>query len=241
MCTYSCLFKLFLFRVLLLQRRRPSLSPLASPRCRARSDDQDRHPLTATSPLRAHLASPRAHARILHAPSLPYSPRLPRMTSPFLSPCAPISQSDALFHPRSPNLRARCQDRVLCAPHLVVPPPSPLPPRQAWVTASLSPRTYHPPPTSLILPLAHRPTSYMCPLRWPTHRPRPPHHPPDHPGPLATLFTRVHASDDGLRVHAEAAVDDDADGDRGRGRDGASATGGLRGTTTASAAFARRP
>ena len=52
---------------------------------------------------------------------------------------------------------------------------------------------------------------------------------------------RAHASRDGLRVRAEAAVDDDADGNGRRGSGGASATGGLRGTTTASSAFTRRP
>ena len=210
------MFKLFLVRVMLLWRRRPPLSSLASSHCRARSDgqDQDRPPLAATPPLRAHLASPCARARVLHAQSPPYLPGLPRMTPPSFSSCAPTLQSHALCRPTSP-------------PHLVVPPPSPCRlrcrPRQARGTASLSPRTYHPPPTSLLLLLAQPPTSYLCPLRWPTHRPHPPPYPPAHPGRLATLFTRAHASRDSLRVRAEAAVDDDAGCDGGRGRGGASA------------------
>ena len=61
------------------------------------------------------------------------------------------------------------------------------------------------------------PTPHLCPLRWPTHRPRPPLHPPTQPGRLATLFTRTHASRNGLYVCAKAAVDDDAGGDGGRG------------------------
>ena len=82
--------------------------------------------------------------------------------------------------------------------------------------ASLSPRTFtHRLCTSLLLPLGHPPTSYLCSLRWPTHRPRPPPHPPTHPGRIAALFMCVHASHDGLRVRAEAAIDNDAGGDGG--------------------------
>ena len=160
---------------MLLRRRRLPLSSLASSRCRAWSDGQDRLPLAATSPLRAHLASRRAHARILHAPFPSYLPGLPHMTPPSLSPCDPTPQSRALCRPTSPNLCARYQDCVLCAPHLTAPSPSsPRPccrPRRAQGTASHSPRTYHPPPTRLLLLLAHPPTSYLCPLRWHTHRP----------------------------------------------------------------------
>ena len=113
---------------MLLRRRRPPFCPLASPHCWAWSDGQDRPPLATTSPLHAHLVSPRAHVCILHASSPPYLPRLLRMTLSFLSPCTPIPQSNALFRPKPPNLRARYQDRVLCAPHLAVPSPSLLPP-----------------------------------------------------------------------------------------------------------------
>ena len=166
------------------------------------------------------------------------------MTPPSLFPCAPTPQSHALCRPTSPKLRARCQDCVVCAPHLAVPPPSPrrprCRPRQARGIASLSPRTHHPPPTSLLLPLAHPPTAYLCPLRWSTHRMRPPPHPSAHPGRLAKLFTRArhprqHQRERGDRGRRRCRRDG------GRGSDGASATGGLRGTTKASSAFARRP
>ena len=166
----SCLFKLFLFRVMLLRRRRRSLSPLASPRYRARSDGQDRPPLPATSPLRAHLASPRTHARILHVPSSPYLPGLPRMTPPSLSLCAPTPQSHGIFRPRLPNLRARCQDRVLCAPHLAVPPPSSLPPSPS-AGDSL-------PLSSYISPTADQPPSPACPPANLLPVPPPLAHPP---------------------------------------------------------------
>ena len=197
---------------MLPRRRRPTLSPLASPRCQARSDGQDQPPLATTSPLRAHLALPRAHARILHMPSLPYSPELPRMTPPSLSPCAPAPQSHALCRPTSPNLRALPRPRPVCSASRrppAAPLSPPLPPSPSAGEAPLSPGTYHQPRTSLLFPLSHPPTSYLCPLRWPTHRLRPPPHPPAHPGRLATLFTRAHASCDGLRVCAEATVDGD--------------------------------
>ena len=108
---------------------------------------------------------PRYQARILHAPSPPYSSGLSGMTPLSFPPAPPPRNPTHLCRPTSPNLRARCQDRVLCAPYLAVPPLFARRPRcrphQALGTASFSPHAYHLPSTSLLFPLGYPPISHL--------------------------------------------------------------------------------
>ena len=125
------------------------------------------------------LALPRAHALILHAPSPPYSPGLPRMTPRPCPPAPPTRNSTRFAAPRR-QISARV---VRTASYVLRISPAPRrPPRrprcrpcQAWRTASslpLSPYIYPPPmyqpppptwpPANLLpvlSPLAHPPTA----------------------------------------------------------------------------------
>ena len=184
--------------------RLPTFSTRSPSPCRyARAPVPDPSP-----PLRAHLASPpcsRSHpARAIPALLARPSPH----DSPVLVPLRPhptIPRSCAA--PRR-RISARVARTASCALRILLsPPPSPLPPSPS-AGDGLPPSPHIPPTPYQPPPLACPPANllHLCPLCWPTHRPRPPPHPPASPCRLATLSARAHASRDGLRVRAAAAV-----------------------------------
>ena len=95
-------FKLFLFKVMLLGRHRPPLSPLASPRCRAQSVGQDRPPLAATYvvPARPSHVAPRSRSHPARA-----IPALLARSSPHDSPVlAPLRSHPAIPRTLPPHV-----------------------------------------------------------------------------------------------------------------------------------------
>ena len=138
---------------MLLRRRRPPLFPLAFPRYWAQSDGQDQPPLAATSPLHAHLASPRAHARILHTPPPPYSARVSPHDSPVFAPLCPHPAI-----PRSLPPHVAKSSRALPGPRPAFsasrrPPAAPLPSLPSAgdglpLSPYISPTAYQSPPLS---------------------------------------------------------------------------------------------
>ena len=114
-------------------------------------------------PLRAHLASPPrsgSHpARAIPALFVRASPH----DSLVLVPLRPQTAIPCTCAAPRRRISARVARAVSCVLHISPPPRRPrYHPRQAPGMVYFSPRACHPPPTSLLLPLDHTPTSLTC-------------------------------------------------------------------------------